>query len=567
MYLLRKIPTIIFKIWHIYTKIDLQFRLAPKSKIGEDTLSITSPKRRASLDELSKKKFDVLIIGGGITGAGALLEAASRGYSAALIEARDFASGTSSASSKLIHGGLRYLAQGEIALVYENLAERSRLLSNAPELVSKLDFVLPIRKTASPFGPFGAPAYMAALWGYDLTGGFRIGAFHKRMDKSIAKSMFPRLRSDNFSSAFLYHDAWADDVALTLAAINTARTRYSATAANYVEAISPIFGENNKIKGYRVRDNSPGSKDGGQEFEISARTIINASGAWATQIMAQLKEKPPFEIRPAKGVHIVFSQKVLPAKVAYVLPVPNDSRTIFLLPWGDYTYVGTTDTDLGKERVETTMDDVEYLLGAVNYSLDTPLSKSDITGAWVGVRPLVSQPKDSKALSERTKDLSRRHKVVTSPEGMISITGGKLTTYRKMASDAIDALDTKDGRATKSISKRIKLRSPAHIDPQSPTPDSARKSLVPGIGWDISREDIVALIVETDALTLSDILLRRVRVGILDQRAAMELSKPVLEILGEILELTKEEKDNLSMAFSNDLARELPPEILDSSKA
>ena len=535
-------------------------------------MALTPASRARDLQRLRTEEFDVVVIGGGITGAGAFLEAASRGYRAALIESGDFASGTSSASSKLIHGGLRYLKQGEVGLVYENLAERSLLLKNAPSLVSKLDFVIPIPKRVGALDFTLRLSYSAVLWGYDLTGGYRIRQFHRRIGASDVKFMLPRLEVETLASAFIYHDAWCDDVRLVLATLRAAR-RYGAVALNYLGANAIIHGDDGRVSAVAVRGRYQGdTPDTTQEFEIRTKAVINATGISAERFLSDKS----FTIRPAKGVHIVFSQRKLPSKVAAVLPVPSDNRTIFLLPWGDYTYVGTTDTDLGEGKLATTMDDIDYLLNAVNASLDIKLTHADITGAWVGVRPLVASTNKKRKLSERTKDLSRRHKIIVDRAGTISVIGGKLTTYRKMGADAIDALDTLSARRTTSVSSSLSLEDG---DPHSPSSAAAHAShLAQRYGsvasripkyldgrdpitsgpWTIQPGEISFMVEEENALSLADILLRRIRVGILDQAAAKSLAPSVLAELANKLNFTPEESKRSLDEFYEALRQEMP---------
>ncbi len=530
----------------------------------------TPASRSSDLTRLKNERFDVAILGGGITGAGALLEAASRGYRAALIDSGDFASGTSSASSKLIHGGLRYLKQGEVGLVYENLAERSLLLRNAPSLVSKLDFVIPIPKRLGAIDFTLRLSYAAVLWGYDLTGGYRIRQFHKRISASDVKSMLPRLEVNSLASAFVYPDAWCDDVRLVLATLATAR-RYGAVAVNYVQAQELLKDSAGQIRAVAARGKYLGDPEEFAEgFQIQAGTVINATGIGADRFLSDNS----FTIRPAKGVHIVFSQKSLPAKVAAVLPVPSENRTIFVLPWGDYTYVGTTDTDLAGAELSTTWEDVNYLLNAVNASLDTKLTQGDITGAWVGARPLVATRNNSSNLSERTKDLSRRHKIIVDPAGTISVIGGKLTTFRKMGADAIDALDKRLGLRTKSISSHLSLETRQAKGSSSPQeaalwrrygsyaervlPYLGKASPITSHGWSIDPGEITYMVQEEGALSLTDILLRRIRVGILDQVAAKSLAEPVLAQLSRELSFTAAQALHSMSEFLEVLRREMP---------
>lgn len=368
------------------------------------------------------------MIGGGITGVGVALDAASRGLRTALIERDDFSSGTSSKSSKLIHGGLRYLQQGEIGLVYQALAERQRLLRNAPHLVKPLPFLIPM------FGKDGIlPAKIArvlgvAMWGYDLTGGLRIGKRHKRLGKDQALAYMPTLRSDRLVSGYLYYDAAADDSRLVVAIARTAALDHGAVVANRVAARGFVKDAAGRITGVTA------SADG-EEFTIRTRSVVNAAGVWADDIKAQDQGVHPDTIRPAKGIHISVPWRLLKNEIAAVIPVPGDKRSVFVVPQGDLTYIGTTDTDYTGllDNPQCTAADVEYLLKAINSAIDGTLTTADVVGTWAGLRPLVKS-----ATSGRTADLSRKHRIDRSNSGLVSITGGKLTTYREMAADTID---------------------------------------------------------------------------------------------------------------------------------
>ena len=521
--------------------------------------------RAQSLERLKTQDFDVVVIGGGITGAGALLEAASRGYRAALIEASDFASGTSSASSKLIHGGLRYLAQGEIRLVYQNLAERTQLLRNAPGLVSRIPLVIPIPRHRFGIGSMTRLSYSAALWGYDLTGGMRIGQLHSSLALSDVKSMFAHLDTSRFSSSFLYHDGWADDARLVLAVIELARS-LGAVALNYVEAQAGVLSSSSKIKAIGASSKNCGDPTLFRAgFEISTKSVINATGVGAQKFLEEAGLCDSISIRPAKGVHIAFRNETLATRVGAVLPVPGEKRTIFVLPWGQHSYVGTTDTDLGSGALSTEVADLNYLLEALNSSLDTELTLNDISGAWVGARPLVDGHNPNSSLPIRTGDLSRRHRIITSKSGVIFVIGGKLTTFRRMAQDAIDALDSQMGRKTKSISASLAIQDP-YLKMQR---DFSGGGIATNQGaglkntWRISTSEINYMVEHLDALELSDILMRRTRVGILDRADAIDVSKDALAILAKTLRLTSHEQESTLEKFHRQLDQNFPPLLTD----
>lgn len=401
--------------------------------------------RASALGRLADDSFDVLVVGGGITGAGVALDAAARGLRTALVEGHDFAYGTSSRSSKLIHGGLRYLQQKDFRLVYEALAERQRLLDNAPHLVRPLPFLIPIFGKDGAVNKAVAQTYSTALWLYDLTGGLRIGKRHRRLAVEEAYEYFPALRRDRLAAAFLYWDAQADDARVTLTVARTAVLRYGAVAVNYAP-VTELIKAGEQVRGARLADGT----------EIRAEVVVNAGGVWSDRVR-NLDEGAVAagHLRPAKGIHLTIPGNRLPVDMAAVLPVPKDRRSIFVVPWGDFVYLGTTDTDYHGplDDPQCTPEDVAYILGAVNASVADPISERDVVGTWAGLRPLVSDAK-----SERTADLSRRHEVSQSSSGVITVTGGKFTTYRRMAADTVDLVVRRLGRGSRhSPTKHLEL--------------------------------------------------------------------------------------------------------------
>jgi glycerol-3-phosphate dehydrogenase len=397
--------------------------------------------RDRSLQALATTTFDVLVIGGGITGAGVALDAASRGLTTALVERDDFASGTSSKSSKLVHGGLRYLQNGDIRLVYEALRERQRLRRNAPHLVRLLPFLIPLFAKDGLINPKVARALGSAMWLYDLTGGARIGKLHKRLKRDEAVGHMPTLPAERLAGAYLYYDAAADDARLTLTILRTAALDHGTVAANHVEVVGLLHDEHGKVRGATVEATTA---DGPRRLDIAARSVVNATGVWSDDVRALDEGTHPDTIRPAKGIHITVPWTKVRNDIAVVVPVPKDRRSVFVVPWlptgdGGYqlTYVGTTDTDYDGDvdDPQCTPEDVEYLLSAINLAVRDPLRASDVVGTWAGLRPLVKA-----AASGRTADLSRRHKVQTSSSGVVSVSGGKLTTYREMAEDTVHEL-------------------------------------------------------------------------------------------------------------------------------
>ena len=396
-------------------------------------------RRSDSLSSLGNQTFDLLVIGGGMTGTGVAVDAATRGLRVALIEKNDFASGTSSKSSKMVHGGLRYLQQKEFALVYENLHERQRLLNNAPHLVTPLPFLIPLFGKDGVVSKTVARSYRTALWLYDITGGLRIGKRHKEISRDDVVAHFPSLDVSHLVAGFLYYDARGDDARIALTLARTAAD-HGAVVANYVEATEFIHDTSGRVVGVVANPCAPGEKKA-TPIEIRARVVVNAAGVYADAVSRMEQGIDDETITPAKGVHVSVPADRLPCDVAAVIPIVSDKRSIFVVPWeeGPYVYLGTTDTayDGPLDDPLCSPEDVAYLLDAVNALSSSDLKATDVTGVWAGLRPLL-KPEAGKKISKRTADLTRRHKVETSPEGVVLITGGKWTTYRLMAEDTMN---------------------------------------------------------------------------------------------------------------------------------
>jgi glycerol-3-phosphate dehydrogenase len=395
-----------------------------------------SPIRRvADLRRLRIEHFDVLVIGGGVTGAGAALDAASRGLSVALVEARDLAAGTSSRSSKLIHGGLRYLEQLELHLVHEALTERGLLSTRiAPHLVRPVPILVPLLAGNPPSRMWHRAYYGAGVAAYDafagLFGGGRGMPLHRHLTLDGARHLFPSLRADKIVGAIRYFDGQVDDARLV---VNLARTAASLGAAVVTSArVTGFVREAREVVGVRVRDLEAPDQP---EFAVRARTVVAATGVWSddmSQMLSDVGVRPGLRVRASKGVHLVVPRSAVTGEAGLILRTPTS--VLFVIPWGGHWIIGTTDTDwhLDRSHPAASARDISYLLDQVNTVLDRPLTTHDIEGVYAGLRPLLSGEADS------TSKLSREHAVVEPMLGLLLVAGGKYTTYRVMAADVID---------------------------------------------------------------------------------------------------------------------------------
>src|SRR5918998_569817 len=391
--------------------------------------------RADALRRLADEHFDVLVVGGGVTGAGAALDAASRGLNVALVEARDLAAGTSSRSSKLIHGGLRYLEQLELHLVHEALTERGLLASRiAPHLVRPVPILVPLPAASPPVRVWQRTYYGAGVAAYDAFAGIfgsgRGMPLHRHLTRDGARRLFPSLRPDMMHGAIRYFDGQVDDARLV---VNLARTAASLGAAVVTSArVVGLLREAREVVGVRVRDlESPDEP----EFEVRARTVVAATGVWSDDMSQMLRDvglRPGLRVRASKGVHLVVPRSAITGDAGLILRTPTS--VLFVIPWGGHWIIGTTDTDwqLDRSHPAASARDIEYLLDQVNAVLDRPLTTADIEGVYAGLRPLLAGEADS------TSRLSREHAVFEPMPGLLLVAGGKYTTYRVMASDVVD---------------------------------------------------------------------------------------------------------------------------------
>ena len=494
--------------------------------------------RSDALATLGSESFDLAVVGGGITGAGVALDAASRGYSVALVEKGDFAAGTSSRSSKLVHGGLRYLQNFDLGLVREALLERSLLVELAPHLVKPLPMLVPgfggkrlDRKLGVGLSMYDAMSRRRGRedeeWSPDR---------HRTIDGAETLELVPALEGREPSSSYLFYDCQTDDVRLVLTVLGEAE-RFGAVLANRCEATG-LIERGGRAAGVLVRD-----IDGGGEFELRAANVVNATGVWADRLRPDEiygEEEVP-RIRPSRGTHVTLPRKALDVRAGVIVPA-GDGRTAFALPWLGRTLIGTTDNDYEGEleHVPPSAADIEYLLDAVNGFFGTRLSPSDLTGAYAGVRPLISTADPKKSV-----DISRRAELFETSSGLVTITGGKLTTWRRMAKLAVDRIVEREGREAPCRTHEIPLGLPLDPSelPELETVDEESRAhlasryghaaqfvlrlaeAAPELGERISPElpDIVAeapfAAAHEQARSLGDVLLRRTRLGLLDARA------------------------------------------------
>lgn len=472
--------------------------------------------------------WDVLVIGGGATGLGIAVDAAARGLSVALFERDDFAKGTSSRSTKLIHGGVRYLAQGDLKLVYSALRERNFVLKNAAHVAGRQSFIIPCYSYSDIL------KYSVGLRLYDvLAGSFGLGQSRFVKRKKVA-ALMPNVKVKGLKGGVEYFDGQFDDARLAINLAQTAVER-SAVVLNYcdVSALTKSAGE---VSGAVVTD-----KETGREYTVKAKSVINATGVFVDEVLKMDDAQAEKLVRPSQGVHIVIDKKFMNSESALLIPKTDDGRVLFAVPWHDHLIVGTTDTPLNEHSVEPVaqQSEVQFILETVNRYLQTAVTNEDVQSVYAGLRPLAA-PKDSGAA---TKELSRDHKLIISPSGLITITGGKWTTYRKMAEEAVDVVEKKSSEKTSSTTKTL------HIHGCRP-PSGTRLSVYgtdedmivqlvgddPSLGdtmvdgYEYTKAEVVWAIRNEMARTVEDVLARRVRLLFLDAKAAIAAAPAVADI-------------------------------------
>ena len=460
------------------------------------------------------KEWDLLVIGGGATGLGICLDAASRGYSTVLVEQSDFAKATSSRSTKLIHGGVRYLEQGNITLVADALKERGRLVKNAPDLVNPLQIVIPL------YHWWQVPYFGTGLKIYDhLSGRFSLGR-SKVMGREKTLEVLPALKSENLSGGVLFYDGQFDDSALaTSLALHSARE--GAAVLNYTKC-SSFLKENGKIRGGIVEDVLAG-----KQYKIRSRAVINAAGVFGDEIRKMDNPDNPNMIVPSQGAHIVLDQKFMPGDIAMLIPRTDDGRLLFAIPWKGKLLAGTTDIAVDTIELEPRPmeKEVDFILAHLGRILKQAPAKSDVLSAFAGLRPLLKSGKGT-----GTASLSRDHQVTIDDSGLVSVLGGKWTSYRKMAEDAVNKTAKAHGLPSRKVKTLdYRLEAPASMEPGAAEGDSLHPT------YRISRRQVVEAVRNEMACTVEDFLSRRIRLLLLDARAAVEAAPAVAAIMAEEL--------------------------------
>lgn len=485
----------------------------------------------------SSKTWDIAVIGGGSSGLGVALDAISRGLSVVLLEKADFAKGTSSRSTKLVHGGVRYLAQGDIGLVLEALKERGKLLQNAPHLTSNQPFIIPI------YSWFDRIQYNTGLKIYDwMAGKLRIGKSHF-ISKEETLERLPGIKSEGLQGGVVYYDGQFDDARLALAIAMTADDA-GACILNYASVRGLIKDENGKLTGLKVRDELDGTK-----YTLKAKMIVNATGVFADKILQMDNPDAAKMIQPSQGIHLVLNLDFLGGKDALMIPKTKDGRVLFAVPWHGKLVVGTTDTLRNKAKLEpeALQKEIDFVLETASGYLSKEPTRADVKAVFAGLRPL-ARPKEEGA---KTKEISRSHKVIISGSNLVTLTGGKWTTFRKMGEDTVDHYqEITEELLAPSESFGMKLHGYTTTLPgghwtvygsdaskiQKLAED--RPELAEKIHPDFPNilAEVVWSVREEMAVKVEDILSRRIRMLILDAQAALDSAEKVAKIMADELQ-------------------------------
>ena len=480
--------------------------------------------------------WDLIVIGGGATGLGVAVDAASRGLRTLLLEQSDFAKGTSSRSTKLVHGGVRYLAQGNVKLVFEALRERGYLLRNAPHLVQRQAFIIPC------YNHFAQIKYWTGLKLYDwLSIGLSFGASRLLTPGEVMEQL-PGVRTEGLTGGILYYDGQFDDARL---AINLAQTAHQqgATLLNYMQ-VTGLYKQSGKICGVTAFD-----RESGESYTLQAKAVVNATGVFVDEVLQLDEPERQALVRPSQGIHLVLDRSFMPAHTALMIPQTSDGRVLFAVPWHDHLLVGTTDTPLNRHSLEPVAleEEIGFVLDNVCQYLARKPQRSDVLSVFAGLRPLAAPQDEASA----TKEISRDHKLLVAASGLITITGGKWTTYRKMAEDVVDAVQKQTGSAVQpALTRQLSIHGSTHEAEtghwrfygadsgkiRAMILDRPELAQILVEGHPYTHAEVVWVVEQEMARNVEDVLARRLRLLFLDARAALQAAPVAAQLMAEVLE-------------------------------
>lgn len=497
--------------------------------------------RKKIIKRIKKNDWDIVIIGGGATGLGCAVDAASRGYKTLLLEQIDFSKGTSSRSTKLVHGGVRYLQQGDVSLVFEALKERGLMFKNAPHLVTNQSFVIP------NYEWWGGPFYTVGLKVYDMMAGKLGLGPSKHLSRKEAIEALPTISEEGLTGGVIYQDGQFDDSRMAMSLAMTA-VDYGATVLNYAK-VTGLLKDGELVNGVIVEDQETGEK-----MKIKSKVVVNATGVFADEVIQMDEPEKPQMITPSQGIHLILDKSFLPGEYAIMVPHTSDGRVMFAVPWHNHVVVGTTDTLIEEHSLEPVAleSEIEFVLETAGEYLTKKPKREDVLSVFAGLRPLAKPEGGKKA----TKEISRGHKVLISVSGLITVIGGKWTTYRKMAEDTIEKAIMLGGFPEREcVTHHLPIHGftmdlDPYTDPMAPYGLDKEKILALGeeeeiwSGWlseklQIRKSQLAWAIRNEWARTVEDFLARRTRALFLDARESIRLAPEVADLMAQ--ELGKDE--------------------------